>query len=150
VDTRLGAGVEDAEEIKEHPFFRALVWDSVYDRQTEPPFRPPLSSEEDASLFDTRFTKMTPVDSPCETNLSMSINPFEGFTYVAPSVLAEMNDGPPRLIKARSPRKSTGGYHGPPAFGFMHTPLVEEAMDTSNSSNATPRQSESHSTRAPL
>ncbi len=61
------------------------------------------TSEDDASLFDTKFTRMTPVDSPCDTNLSMSVNPFEGFTYVAPSVLEDM--GRPTLVKARSPRK---------------------------------------------
>uniref|UniRef100_A0A8R1ILI1 Uncharacterized protein n=2 Tax=Caenorhabditis japonica TaxID=281687 RepID=A0A8R1ILI1_CAEJA len=36
--------------------------------------------------------KMTPVDSPCETNFSLNgDNPFVGFTYVAPSVLEMMN-----------------------------------------------------------
>lgn len=46
---------------------------------------------------------MTPVDSPCELSMPMSVNPFEGFTYVAPSVLEEMNR--PILIHPRSPRK---------------------------------------------
>lgn len=54
-------------------------------------------------MFDTKFTKMTPVDSPCELSMPMSVNPFEGFTYVAPSVLEEMNR--PTLIRPRSPRK---------------------------------------------
>lgn len=48
---------------------------------------------------------MTPVDSPCDSNLSMSVNPFEGFTYVAPSVLEDIQR-PPTLVKARSPRKN--------------------------------------------
>lgn len=92
VDTRLGAGVSDAEEIKAHPFFKQQDWDLVYARQLEPPFKPEIENEEDVSLFDTRFTKMTPVDSPCETNFSLNgDNPFVGFTYVAPSVLEMMN-----------------------------------------------------------
>jgi len=122
VETRLGAGAEDADEIKAHPFFRALVWDKVYAREMEPPFKPPITSEDDASLFDSRFTKMTPVDSPCETHLSTSVNPFEGFTYVAPSVLAEMDR--PMLIKARSPRKNVG-YHAGIGFAFAEGPIMD-------------------------
>ncbi|CAG2054706.1 unnamed protein product [Timema podura] len=64
------------------------------------------SSEDDVSQFDTKFTKQTPIDSPDESTLSESANMvFQGFTYVAPSVLEEMYK-PPRIVKARSPRKS--------------------------------------------
>ncbi|VDO29636.1 unnamed protein product [Onchocerca flexuosa] len=104
VETRLGAGPEDAYEIKQHSFFRSFNWDLVYARQLEPPYKPNITSEDDVSLFDSKFTKMTPVDSPCEQNISLSVNPFEGFTYVAPSVLEEMQK--PRLTKARSPFKN--------------------------------------------
>ncbi|CAB3401299.1 unnamed protein product [Caenorhabditis bovis] len=92
VDTRLGAGPTDAEEIKNHHFFSRHKWEDVYARQLDPPFKPEIENEEDVSLFDTRFTKMTPVDSPCETSFSLTgDNPFLGFTYVAPSVLELMN-----------------------------------------------------------
>lgn len=104
VETRLGAGPEDACEIKQHSFFRSFNWDLVYARQLEPPYKPNITSEDDVSLFDSKFTKMTPVDSPCEQNISLSVNPFEGFTYVAPSVLEEMQK--PRLTKALSPHKN--------------------------------------------
>lgn len=104
VQSRLGAGPEDAAEIKAHPFFRLLSWDEVFSRKMEPPFKPNITSDEDTSLFDSKFTKMTPVDSPCDYSLSKSANlVFEGFTYVAPSVLDEM-DRPP-IEKSRSPRK---------------------------------------------
>lgn len=33
VDTRLGSGPGDADEIKEHAFFRYLDWENVYKRQ---------------------------------------------------------------------------------------------------------------------
>uniref|UniRef100_A0A915Q5J3 Ribosomal protein S6 kinase n=1 Tax=Setaria digitata TaxID=48799 RepID=A0A915Q5J3_9BILA len=104
VETRLGAGPEDACEIKRHSFFRSFNWDLVYARQLEPPYKPNITSEDDVSLFDSKFTKMTPVDSPCDQNISLSVNPFEGFTYVAPSVLEEMQK--PKLTKARSPLKN--------------------------------------------
>ncbi|VBB31056.1 unnamed protein product, partial [Acanthocheilonema viteae] len=104
VETRLGAGPEDAYEIKQHSFFRSFNWDLVYARQLEPPYKPNITSEDDVSLFDSKFTKMTPVDSPCEQNISLSVNPFEGFTYIAPSVLEEMPK--PKPNNARSPLKS--------------------------------------------
>ncbi|KAF8357334.1 rsks-1 [Pristionchus pacificus] len=93
LETRLGSGPDDADPIKAHPFFRHLDWDLVYAREIEPPFKPDIQSEEDASLFDTKFTKMTPVDSPCEATFSLAENnPFAGFTYVAPSVLEQQNN----------------------------------------------------------
>merc|ERR1711962_794119 len=90
---RLGGGVDDAVPIKEHNFFRQLNWDDVIARRVEPPFRPQVTSEEDVSQFDTKFTQMTPLDSPDDSMLSESANlVFQGFTYVAPSVLDSMSD----------------------------------------------------------
>ena len=34
---RLGAGERDAEEIKEHDFFKGVKWDEVYHRRVVPP-----------------------------------------------------------------------------------------------------------------
>jgi hypothetical protein len=34
---RLGAGARDAEEIKEHDFFKDLNWDEVFSRTLNPP-----------------------------------------------------------------------------------------------------------------
>ena len=50
-----------------------------------------MTSEEDVSQFDTKFTEMTPLDSPDDSMLSESANRvFLGFNYVAPSVLEAM------------------------------------------------------------
>ena len=50
-----------------------------------------MTSDEDVSQFDTKFTQMTPLDSPDDSMLSESANRvFLGFTYVAPSVLEAM------------------------------------------------------------
>ncbi|GLH14637.1 Serine/threonine-protein kinase Warts, partial [Gryllus bimaculatus] len=103
---RLGSGPGDGAMIKMHSFFRHICWADVVARKLEPPFKPCLSSDDDVSQFDTKFTKQTPIDSPDESTLSESANlVFQGFTYVAPSVLEEMYK-PPRIVKARSPRKS--------------------------------------------
>jgi hypothetical protein len=34
---RLGAGIRDADEIKEHPFFKDIDWQRVYNKQLKPP-----------------------------------------------------------------------------------------------------------------
>uniref|UniRef100_A0A7E4UV23 non-specific serine/threonine protein kinase n=1 Tax=Panagrellus redivivus TaxID=6233 RepID=A0A7E4UV23_PANRE len=103
VEARLGSGASDAEEIKEHAFFRCMNWDTVYSRKMDPPFKPNIQSDDDASLFDTKFTDMPPVDSPCEGLGPMSLNPFEGFTYVAPSVMEEIHA--PVVHKPRAARR---------------------------------------------
>lgn len=86
---RLGSGPDDALPIRRHPFFNGLNWDDVLAKRLEPPFKPTLSSEEDVSQFDVKFTQQTPIDSPEEISiLSKSVNElFKGFTYVAPSIL---------------------------------------------------------------
>uniref|UniRef100_A0AC35TH39 Ribosomal protein S6 kinase n=1 Tax=Rhabditophanes sp. KR3021 TaxID=114890 RepID=A0AC35TH39_9BILA len=142
METRLGSGPTDAEELMVHPFFRHLDWEIVRQRKLDPPFKPCLTNEEDTSLFDTKFTKMTPVDSPCDNPLSGSMNPFEGFTYVGPSNIP--NPNAPLITKhsgllnasktigtSRSIISTPNEQHMPP--------LGEESMEIS-----TPRQSESH------
>uniref|UniRef100_A0A0K8T8I9 Ribosomal protein S6 kinase beta-1 n=1 Tax=Lygus hesperus TaxID=30085 RepID=A0A0K8T8I9_LYGHE len=104
---RLGSAPGDGDAIRNHMFFKHINWRDVVSRKLDPPFKPSLSSEDDVSQFDTKFTKQTPIDSPEDSTLSESANMvFQGFTYVAPSVLEEMK-APPRIIKARSPRKLT-------------------------------------------
>ncbi|XP_056639244.1 ribosomal protein S6 kinase beta-2 [Diorhabda sublineata] len=116
VPSRLGAAPEDAAAVKRHQFFKHIVWDDVLRRKYEPPFKPSLASDDDVSQFDTRFTKQTPVDSPDESTLSESANLiFQGFTYIAPSVLEEIYK--PTIVKARSPRKSSFRPH----FAFTPT-----------------------------
>ncbi|KAI7688230.1 hypothetical protein SSS_06424 [Sarcoptes scabiei] len=90
---RLGGRQDDADPVKQHSFFKNINWDDVIHKRLEPPFKPKLSSEDDVSQFDSKFTEQMPIDSPEESShLSKSINEmFVGFTYVAPSVLEELN-----------------------------------------------------------
>ena len=71
---RLGSGSSNAEAIKAHPFFKHMYWPDVAARKLDPPFKPKLISDDDVSQFDTKFTKMTPFDSPDDTTLSESVN----------------------------------------------------------------------------
>ncbi|QQP56058.1 Non-specific serine/threonine protein kinase, partial [Caligus rogercresseyi] len=55
-------------------FFKLIDWNDVINRKLEPPFKPALSGDEDVSQFDSKFTRQTPLDSPCTTSLSESVN----------------------------------------------------------------------------
>ncbi|KAF0299110.1 Ribosomal protein S6 kinase beta-1 [Amphibalanus amphitrite] len=91
---------------------------------------PGKTSEEDTSQFDQRFTNQPPVDSPDDSHLSESANlVFEGFTYVAPSILEEMNR--PMAFRPRSPRKPQRGPLAFPSPAPMGAAPAEELMDTS-------------------
>ncbi|KAI9738054.1 MAG: hypothetical protein M1818_005482 [Claussenomyces sp. TS43310] len=52
---RLGA-VDDAEELKRHPFFADIDWEALAKKSISPPFKPKLKSETDTSNFDPEFT----------------------------------------------------------------------------------------------
>ncbi|KAL5478192.1 hypothetical protein EMCRGX_G025088 [Ephydatia muelleri] len=108
---RLGAGPDDALPIKAHNFFRQIQWDDLLAQRIEPPFRISVHGDDDVSQFDTKFTEQVPVDSPVDGRLSESADlNFQGFTYIAPSVLAELGKyGSPIATRSsrvsRSPRK---------------------------------------------
>lgn len=122
---RLGSGVEDGLSIRRHQFFKSCNWSDLIGKRVKPPFKPVLKSDDDVSQFDTEFTRMTPVDSPDETILSDSANQiFNGFTYVAPSILDEVVQSQSNhcskcsankyslspKVRCRSPRKQFGYF----------------------------------------
>ncbi|CAG8505588.1 14338_t:CDS:2 [Gigaspora margarita] len=87
---RLGSR-NDAEEIKNHPFFANVDWDALYLKQVSPPYKPNVSSEDDTSCFDPSFTEEeTNIEnwpsisknlSRNGTNASINNEIFGGFTY---------------------------------------------------------------------
>ncbi|XP_076871472.1 ribosomal protein S6 kinase beta-2-like isoform X2 [Brachyhypopomus gauderio] len=119
---RLGSGKADCSDIQKHPFFRHIGWDDLLNKRLEPPYRPPLHSEEDVSQFDSRFTRQTPVDSPDDVTLSGSADhAFAGFTYVAPSVLESLKEGfslEPRSRPIRRHNSSPRTPISPPKFSL--------------------------------
>lgn len=90
---RLGAK-NDAQELKDHPFFADIDWDLLRQKKIPPPFKPSLTSDTDVSNFDPEFT-----NAPTEqrethisgaTPLSTTIQDnFRGFTYVDESAMNE-------------------------------------------------------------
>ncbi|KAF8528809.1 Pkinase-domain-containing protein [Hysterangium stoloniferum] len=52
---RLGA-INDAAELKAHPFFKSIDWEALSRKQVTPPFRPNVESDESTTNFDPEFT----------------------------------------------------------------------------------------------
>nr|GAT50629.1 protein kinase C1 [Mycena chlorophos] len=81
---RLGAGEEDAEEIKRQPFFKDINWDDVLHKRIPPPYFPTISGSADTSNFDEEFTKEQPTLTPVHGQLSSrDQQEFAGFSWVA-------------------------------------------------------------------
>lgn len=89
---RLGA-INDARELKEHPFFQDIDWNLLKSKNIPPPFKPHLLSETDTSNFDPEFTNES--TSVLKKNMDMGSTPlspgiqanFKGFTYVDASTI---------------------------------------------------------------
>jgi serine/threonine-protein kinase N2 len=58
---RLGAGPNDAHDVKAHIFFRDTNWDQMMTKTAVPPFIPQVRHHHDVSNFDSDFTKCDPV-----------------------------------------------------------------------------------------
>lgn len=91
---RLGA-VDDARELRRHPFFADVDWDLLMIKKIPPPFKPHLTSETDTSNFDPEFTQASTSSlNRSFMNASTPLSPgiqanFQGFTYVGDSSLEE-------------------------------------------------------------
>jgi len=83
---RLGGGEADADELKQHPFFKKINWDDLARKAVPAPFVPKITNELDVSNFSEEFTKMVPADSPAVVPPNYD-KIFKGYSYVAPSVL---------------------------------------------------------------
>jgi len=81
---RLGSGLRDAEEIKEHGFFSDISWTKLAKGEIAPPWDPKISGSLDTSQFDHEFTSM-PMASPANVQNCLGVTPqenvFEGFTF---------------------------------------------------------------------
>jgi len=49
-------GHSNVKEIKEHPWFEKLNWDSLLHKKIKAPFMPKLNSDIDITNFDVEFT----------------------------------------------------------------------------------------------
>ncbi|XP_071321768.1 serine/threonine-protein kinase N2 isoform X2 [Trachinotus anak] len=60
-EMRLGAGEDDASQIKRHRFFQGTDWDALLAKKVKPPFLPVIRAPQDVSNFDEEFTRLKPV-----------------------------------------------------------------------------------------
>jgi protein-serine/threonine kinase len=60
---RLGAGMADAQEVMNHPFFAGTDWTAVYEKRYVPPFKPTLTSDTDVQYFDKEFVSLPVINS---------------------------------------------------------------------------------------
>ncbi|GAB4821286.1 hypothetical protein N2152v2_008332 [Parachlorella kessleri] len=90
---RLGYGPGGSAEVMGHAFFRHVDWKKLERREVPSPFKPStVGGKASIENFDKLYTDLPVQDSPCPTprdSLSLEDAIFEGFSYVAPSFLAE-------------------------------------------------------------
>lgn len=80
--------LDDAQQIKNHAFFKDIDWKKLLDKGYQPPFKPTISGVLDTSNFDQDFTNERPQDSVVDDFLSESVQrQFGGWTYNGETVL---------------------------------------------------------------
>ncbi|CCU75464.1 putative cAMP-dependent protein kinase catalytic subunit [Blumeria hordei DH14] len=103
---RLGA-INEAEELKRHPFFADIDWELLTAKKITPPFKPKLKSVTDTSNFDPEFTNALndagslnaraaalAAGIATSTPLSPGVQAsFEGFTFVDESAMDDYMNG---------------------------------------------------------
>jgi len=78
---RLGSGKQDADPIKEHPFFKGINWNDVENKKLKPPIVPKISSDDDYSNFDKIFTEENPhTETPNKYSI-LENSKYANFTY---------------------------------------------------------------------
>ena len=74
---------KDAEEVKDHCFFKEVDWKFVFEKKINQPFKPTFSNELDLSYFDKRFTtEKMDGDSCSDQPQSSFVDNYDRFTYV--------------------------------------------------------------------
>jgi serine/threonine protein kinase len=109
VKKRLGSNGSDADELRNHPFFKGLDWEKVFNKEVEPEFKPKgtvchlslficvdfhlisfclavrlsQGSELDTENVDEEFKREMPRDTPVVQSASKlaGSTAFAGFTY---------------------------------------------------------------------
>ena len=92
---RLGYGPDGSENVKNHPFFEGIDWDSAFEKEIKPPFVPKLKNDTDLKYFESQFTD-EPITGPKVKNVRdrerEPSNEYKGFTYMAESVSKELKN----------------------------------------------------------
>ena len=81
-EKRLGSGPNGLNNIKSHPFFASINWDSILTKKIKPPFIPKLRNPTDLKYIDPEFTSL-PIKESFGTweSLDPGQDPYGGFSY---------------------------------------------------------------------
>jgi serine/threonine protein kinase len=61
---RLGSSIDNAADIKKHPWFAKLDWDNLMKKTIEPPFKPYVSGPDDTRNIDKMFLNEPAKETP--------------------------------------------------------------------------------------
>ncbi|XP_037654594.1 serine/threonine-protein kinase N3 isoform X1 [Choloepus didactylus] len=89
-EKRLGAGEQDAEEIKTQPFFRTTDWHALLTRTVRPPFVPTFWGPTDLRYFEGEFTGLPPALTPPDPRSPLTARQqaaFRDFDFVSEQFL---------------------------------------------------------------
>nr|XP_036863901.1 serine/threonine-protein kinase N3 isoform X2 [Manis javanica] len=89
-EKRLGAGEQDAEEVKTQPFFRTTDWQALLARAVQPPFLPSLYGPTDLRYFEGEFTGLPPALTPPDPRSPLTARQqvaFQDFDFVSEQFL---------------------------------------------------------------
>ncbi|KAI5089271.1 serine/threonine-protein kinase N2 isoform X1 [Silurus meridionalis] len=78
-EKRLGAGEQDANEVKSHRFFQGVDWAALLAKRVKPPFLPSIKAPGDVSNFDEEFTRLKPLLTPPHTPCVLTAEQQEVF-----------------------------------------------------------------------
>lgn len=80
---RLGGGLSDMEEIKQHPWFAKVDWVGLERKAMKPTFKPKRLADTDTGNFDTEFTSQQAADSiqAAPQQLDPSEGKWEDFSF---------------------------------------------------------------------
>ncbi|KAF4073034.1 hypothetical protein AMELA_G00254220 [Ameiurus melas] len=78
-EKRLGAGEQDANEVKRHRFFQGVDWEALLAKRVKPPYLPSIKAPSDVSNFDEEFTRLKPVLTPPHTPFFLTAEQQEIF-----------------------------------------------------------------------
>lgn len=118
----------DAEQLKEHPFFKAIDWKALALKQVTPPFKPSVESDESVANFDPEFTSADVRDAgPEEIKDLDEEDPSEDWVALTHSVSVttmHMPNGPLGSDKPVSPGIATAPVAPAPAVVPAPAPAV--------------------------
>ncbi|XP_051552201.1 serine/threonine-protein kinase N2 isoform X1 [Myxocyprinus asiaticus] len=78
-ERRLGAGEQDAIEVKRHRFFQGIDWEALLAKRVKPPFLPSIKAPADVSNFDEEFTRLKPILTPPQKQFFLTAEQQEFF-----------------------------------------------------------------------